>query len=161
MATRFWQVIVAAMLTFCSSSVQADDVAPQIMLSLRFIEGDAAKPSTHKVLSAPRVLTVDGQPATVMVGEEHVVDGSTKIESGLHCQLVPTLRKDGRVQVKIEFTSTQPVADRDDQKTVQGICIRSVVTATPGTPIKVGGIGKGDGVWLELTAEVIDPKAKK
>lgn len=161
MVTRFWHVFVAATLVLGASIARADDAERQIMLSLRFVEGDAAKPSTHKVLSAPRILTVDGQPATMMVGEEHVLEGSTKIESGLHCQLVPTLRKDGRVLVKVEFTSTQPVADRDDQKTVQGICIRSVVTATPGTPIKVGGIGKGDGVWLELTAEVIDPKAKK
>lgn len=152
---------VMTVLSIANQSFAADvGKMPQILVHLRFLQGDATKPKTVKTISAPSVLTASGQPATFTMGEEHLHDASgMRIVSGIDCKIKPTVRDDGRVSMELEFTVTRPVKEVADGVAVQGTCIRSNLLLTPGKCQQIRGLKHGDAhdTWLEVTAELANP----
>ncbi len=158
MLTRILVATLVLLAIGTTKAVAADDTLPQIQLSLRLCKGSARHPEKLAILSAPTVLTTSGRQATIMSGAEHIGETEDiRVQSGVACELTPTLRKDGRILVEFDFSNTQPVKDESGVvSAAQGICIRGAVLATPGKKLTIGDSKQKDDVWLELTAEIVE-----
>lgn len=137
----------------------AADETPAIMVSLRFCEGDPkGKPEAIKVLSEPRIVTLSGRTAEVLVGGQKDFEGHA-VKHGVHCEITPKLLEDETVLLQVRYECTALVGgEREDSVTAQGTCIRSSLVARPGEKVRVGGMGRdGHQGWLEISVDVIPP----
>jgi hypothetical protein len=153
-----FSIILLSCLPLTASAADADK--PLIMISLRCCEGDpkgTLENGKLKVLSAPKVVTESGQTAKIVVGGTKPLDDEAIVDFGLSCELKPTLRKDGKVLLEVNFTATELVeSDLPDQVSAVGTALRSASLAKPGEMKILGRRGEGEKQrWLEATVEVV------
>lgn len=160
--------VLLAMLGCClvatanAAEPEVEERPAQIMVSVRIYEGKpGGKAEDARVLSAPRVMTIDGQSCSVNTGGEKALAAKKDelVGHGIECEFTPKLVKRDEVLLKVRCECTELVdADRKDSVTAQGTFLRSSVMVKPGETIKVGGLERaGKKVWLEATVEIIPP----
>lgn len=156
-------VFVALLLVGVSFAEEEADVeAPSVMISLRACSSDLKEtPKSVIVLSAPTIVTRDGQQATFVVGGEHALKEHEEgtVTHGVRCEVKPRLLQKDKVLLVIRWEFTELVDEkREGAITAQGTCFRSSLIIKPGEKVRLGSTQRdGKKTWMEATVNVIEP----
>jgi beta-lactamase regulating signal transducer with metallopeptidase domain len=190
-ATTAVALVAASALAQVGEKADAGEPQPQIMVEAKIIElpaGEVAallpgknritmlpapseteaitrKISAMKnadVLCAPRVVTLSGQHAQIVVGREinFGKDGSKQIMEGVALDVLPKLQTDGRIQLVLTLTIRKRLPDAREPFTEQSFRVRQTSTTAalaPSHTLLVGGMEDVEdrAVLLMLTASQV------
>jgi RNA polymerase sigma-70 factor (ECF subfamily) len=120
----------------------------QFVIACKVVEIDVDGGET--VLSQPKIITLDGRPAHLLVGQSFPVPGQKEasidyLDVGVvEMEMVVVARKDGRLHVDIKVQINEPLDQEKDSFLVGGQHAHCVKIVNPNAPIQFE-FAKGDG----------------
>jgi Flp pilus assembly secretin CpaC len=102
---------------------------------------EVGKEGKETPISHPQLITAQGQTASLKIGQALAIPGKRdktveQVDAGIILELIPTLRKDGRLRVFVSLQITTLESQEDEDAFVHGEVARCVKVVKPGDTIR-------------------------
>jgi general secretion pathway protein D len=154
------------------SAAHAEVAGPQVVIQMAVFKGDplgSRDEGTLKCLSAPKIVTLDGQTAYVQIGGQVAIPepGSGRVTyqpTGVTLKLTPKVQPEGTVLLRLESQITEVAPGRGVTLSkgvvvpafnTQSVQLIRVAKDTESFKVRVAADSVTDQTWIDLTVNIV------